>query len=177
MKGNTGPGIVRAVGLAGALTVILLGGCGGNPDPGARPETGALAYCVRARDYLSERLGNPALAEPDSIDDWRTRQIYPGCRVYAAAATSVDMNLTAERFYEALLASGWVRTPDARDMPNEAAIRLRKDGMDCLYHVYNGPLLNTPLELRVSGAVRLNPGDRSYNIFVQCMPAMPAAPA
>jgi hypothetical protein len=166
---------LRRAGVALVALMLFVTACGGNPEPGVRAESGVFSYCTGARDYLTERLGNPALVEPDSIQDWRTRQTFPGCRVYAAGATSVDMNLTAERFYEALLSSGWVRTPDARDMPNEAAIRLRREEMDCLYHVYNGPLLNTPLELEVSGAVRLNPGDRSYNILAQCMPAMPAA--
>lgn len=167
----------RAIVAGSLIALSTISACAGNPAPDVGTGSGVLAYCTGARDYLTETLGYPALVEADSIQDWRTQQTFPGCRVYGAGSTSVDMKATAARFYEMILASGWVRTPDARDMPNEAAIRLRKDEMDCLYHVYSGPLLGTLMEIRVSGAVRLNPGDQRFNIFVQCMPAMPAAPA
>lgn len=160
-----------------AILVAVAGACGVNAAPGGDPQmTGVASYCVGASDYLSARLESAAVVDPDTIQDWRTGQTFHGCRVYAAAATSSSMNVTAQQFYEALLASGWSRTPDARDMPNEAAIRLRKDGMDCLYHVYNGPLLNTPSEQSVIQSVNLSAGDQLYNILAQCMPAMDAAP-
>lgn len=151
--------------------------CSVNAPPGGDGQmTGVASYCAGASDYLSTRLRNAAAVDPDTIQDWRTDQTFHGCRVYAAAATSLSMNVTAQQFYEDLLASGWTRTPDARDMPNEAAVRLRKDGMDCLYHVYNGPLLNTPSERTVIQSVKLAAGDQLYNILAQCMPAMDAAP-
>lgn len=179
---DTGPRWSRhdTVSGSGIFLITAAAACTTNGLPGAPAVPGQSEavdrYCAGARDYLGDRLGNPTLVDPDTIQDWRTRQSFFGCRVYAAASTAASMSATAQQFYEALVASGWIRTPDARDMPNEAAIRLRKDGMDCLYHVYNGPLLNTPSEQQVIQSVDLGPDDQLFNILAQCMPAMDAAP-
>lgn len=131
-------------------------------------------YCLGARSYLADSLRTLALVDPDTIQDWRTRQTVLGCRVYASQATRMEQTPAARAFYDRLLASGWTRTPDPLDMPNEAAIRVRQDNMDCLFHVYKAPLLNTPSEIAVTESITLQPGEGQFNLLAQCMPARPA---
>jgi hypothetical protein len=132
--------------------------------------------CIPAERFLSEEMGFVVHTEPDTMDDWRTRQRVPGCRITAARATSFDLSAEAQAFYERLRQSGWTRTPDPRDAPNEASLRFRMDETDCLFNVYRGPLVGTPAELEVSMAVTPEPGAIRYNVLVQCMAAMAAAP-
>jgi hypothetical protein len=154
------------------LLVSVPAGCDGQTSP-AFAEA---AYCRDAQAYLAEDLGLPTRVDPDTIQDWRTRQTLPGCRLYASGPTDVGIHAEAPLFYERLMAAGWVRTPDPQDMPNEAAIRVRKADHDCLFHVYTGPLLGTPSEIAVSNEVIRRPDQERYNLLVQCLPAMEAAP-
>ena len=131
-------------------------------------------YCEGARSYLADSLHTLALVDPDTIQDWRTRDTVLGCRVYASQATPLEQTPAARAFYDRLLASGWARTPDPLDMPNEAAIRVRQDNFDCLFHVYKAPLINSPSELEVTNSIKLQPGEGQFNVLAQCMPARPA---
>ena len=66
---------------------------------------------------------------------------------------------------------------EPRDAPNEASLRFRRDGADCLFNFYT-PMsaLNTEAEWAAADAVELRPGDRLYYFLVLCTPAAPAAP-
>lgn len=133
--------------------------------------------CESAERYVREVIGMIAITEPDTIDDWRTQAMVPGCRVTAAAAARRPVRDAARAFYETILDDGWVRTPDPRDAPNEASMRFRKDGADCLFNYYDNSMsLNTDAEMTVTDAVHVGPGEAVYNFLVMCTPAMPAAP-
>ncbi|MCC6318353.1 MAG: hypothetical protein IT361_11755 [Gemmatimonadaceae bacterium] len=131
--------------------------------------------CAEARRFV-ERSGMVAVVERDTIDDWRTRQRTPGCRVTAAGATAVGIRRAAEDFYQRLRAAGWTRTPDPIDAPNEASLRFRHAAVDCLFNVYEGAVLNTEAEARAATVVEPRQGERRYHAFVMCVPAAPAAP-
>ena len=79
-------------------------------------------------------------------------------------------------FYEEIRDAGWTRTPEPRDAPNEASLRFRREGADCLFSFYSGGLLGTLAEATVDGATIPGPGERRYNFLVMCTPAMDAAP-
>jgi len=99
--------------------------------------------------------------------------------VTAAGATRRTDAVEAREFYEQIrqVDSGWERTPDPRDAPNEASLRFRRDGADCLFNYYTlASPLNTEAELSVTDAVHLDLGERIYNFLVMCTPAAPAAP-
>lgn len=132
--------------------------------------------CEGARLFLVERLHLTAIVDPDTIDDWRTKQLTPGCRVTASGFTDIGLRREAVRFYERVRAAGWVRTPEPFDAPNEASLRFRLAGVDCLFNVYEGVLLNTESELRVTGEGTPAPGESRYNVFTMCVPARSAAP-
>ena len=132
--------------------------------------------CLAAEHFLVEVVGMTAVSRPDTIDDWRSRKIVPGCRVTAAGITSRGLAEEATLFYERLRAVGWTRTPDPRDAPNESSLRFRQDGTDCLFNFYTGGILGTEDEIEVNTAVVPNLGERRYNFLVLCMPEMEAAP-
>ncbi len=133
--------------------------------------------CAEAERFVVDVIGMVAVTEPDTIDDWRTRAMVPGCRVTAAAMTRRSDVEAARDFYERLRSSGWVRTPEPRDAPNEASLRFRRDGADCLFNFYSSDTaLNTEAELTVIEALERRPGQRLYNFLVMCTPAAPAAP-
>ena len=133
--------------------------------------------CLEAERFVRDVIGMVAITEPDTIDDWRTKAMVPGCRVTAAGATSSASAEVVRDFYEVVQESGWTRTPDPRDAPNEASLRFRRDGADCLFNFYDRTTsLNTDAELDVSDAVHLGPGQELFNFLVLCTPAMPAAP-
>jgi hypothetical protein len=117
-----------------------------------------------------------AVTDPDVFDDWRTDQQVPGCRVTAAGLTPTTPAAESELFFQKVLASGWTRTPDPQDSPNESSLRFRKDGADCLFNFYILGMLGTEAEDIVSyervPTARL---DRYY-VLAMCMPAMEAAP-
>lgn len=133
--------------------------------------------CLEAERFVRDSIGMTTVTEPDTIDDWRTRALVPGCRVTAAGATRRSDAVEARDFYERMRRSGWVRTPDPRDAPNEASLRFRRSGADCLFNYYtlDSPL-HTDAELTVTDAVFLDAGERMFNFLVLCTPAAPAAP-
>jgi hypothetical protein len=133
--------------------------------------------CEGAERFMREVMSMVAVAEPDTIDDWRTRRLVAGCRVTAAGASGQPSADIARGFYEVITESGWVRTPDPRDAPNEASLRFRRDGADCLFNYYDSAMsLNTDTEMIVSDAVYVGQGEKLYNFLVLCTPAAPAAP-
>lgn len=133
--------------------------------------------CLEAERFVRDVMDMTALAEPDTIDDWRTRKMLPGCRVTAAGASRRSASEIVRAFYAQVEAEGWTRTPDPRDAPNEASMRYRRSGADCLFNYYgSSTTLATEAELVVSEAVPLQPGERLYNVLVMCVPAAEAAP-
>lgn len=133
------------------------------------------SHCVAAADFLRDRQRLVVAVEPDTIDDWRTRRRHLGCRVTAAGASPLGVARAATGLYERLRAAGWTRTPDPMDAPNEASLRFRLDGADCLFNVYEVPRLYTEAEFRVNEAVTPAAGEVRYQVFVMCMPALAAA--
>jgi hypothetical protein len=151
---------------------VLLGCVAGSPELRAQDEE----RCVPAERFLVEDRAMEARIDPDTVDDWRTQQLLPGCRVTAAGLTDLDMNAEAQRFYDRLRAAGWVRTPDPRDAPGESSLRFRWEETDCLFNFYEGLLLFTEAELEVSTIMAAGAGQARYNVLVQCKPALDAAP-
>lgn len=137
-------------------------------------EAQQVALCQGARAFLVDRLHMVAIVDPDTIDDWRTRRLTPGCRITASGFTDIGIRREAVRFYERVREAGWVRTPDPFDAPNEASLRFRKSGVDCLFNVYVGVLLYTDSEMRVTGEGTAKPGETRYNVFTMCVPAIGA---
>jgi len=135
-----------------------------------------VSHCEEAARFLEKDMGLVVVTEPDTLDDWRTGKRQPGCRVTASGLTETRVAVEAIRFYEQVRQAGWTRTPDPRDSPNEASLRFRKGGSDCLFNVYEGVLLMTEAERKVSAATVPTPGRVRYGVFVMCMAALPAAP-
>ena len=131
--------------------------------------------CEAADRHLTASAGMSTVAEPDTIDDWRTDRRVPGCRITAAGLTRLSLRSEARRFYDVLREAGWIRSPDPQDAPNEASLRFRHEEVDCLFNVYSGGLLNTDAELRVDDERVPGPGELRYNVLVLCMPAAEAA--
>ena len=157
--------------LGGFLLIILASAAG--PTSAA----GQVALCEGAERFVRETIGMVAVSEPDTIDDWRTKAMVPGCRVTAAGSSNQPSAEIARSFYEIIAESDWTRTPDPRDSPNEASLRFRRDGADCLFNFYDSSMsLNTDAEMTVSDAVFLASGQKLYNFLVLCTPAAPAAP-
>ncbi len=132
-------------------------------------------WCASAAAFLRDTQRMAVAVERDTIDDWRTAQRLAGCRVTAAGASAVGVAREAARLYERLRASQWTRSPDPMDAPNEASLRFRRDGADCLFNVYEVPRLYTDAEFRVNDAVVPTVGEARYQVFVMCHRAMPAA--
>ncbi len=143
--------------------------------PPARGQPAPTSYCVEAHRFMIQDRRMAAEVERDTVDDWRTGRKPVGCRVTGAGVTTEGVAGAARRFYERLRAAGWTRTPDPRDAPNEASLRYRKDGVDCLFNVYRDGTLLTDAELRVSEARIPGPGEERYGAFAMCIPAAPAA--
>jgi len=133
-------------------------------------------HCKEAARFLRAELHMQAIIDPDVVDDWRTGKKTAGCRVTAAGATDIGVNKEAIRFYERVRAAKWVRTPDPRDAPNEAALRFRWEQSDCLFHVNREMLLNTESEARVNERLKPGSGETAYHVFVMCVPAEGAKP-
>lgn len=141
-----------------------------------RSAAGQVELCAEAERFV-RGVGMQALTEPDTLDDWRTGRVTPGCRVTAAGASAEATRAVARGFFQALAASEWERTPDPQDSPNEGSLRYRRFGADCLFSYYDQTSsLGTEAEFAVSDVVELGPGDRLYHILVMCVPAAPAAP-
>lgn len=128
--------------------------------------------CVEAERFLTQQLLMVTRVEPDTLDDWRTSQRLPGCRITAAGARRSSLAVAARVLYEKVRAEGWMRTPDPRDAPNESSLRFRIGETDCLFNVYQGILMGTDAELAVTGAVERRPGEELYHVVVWCLPAM-----
>ena len=138
------------------------------------PAVADTSHCTAAARFLRADRSMTAVVEPDTIDDWRTGKHVPGCRVTAAGTTTLGVRAEAIRFYELLRAAGWSRTPDPRDSPNEASMRFRHEGSDCLFNVNAQALLMTDAEFTVTDAVTPKAGETRYHLFVMCTPAMKA---
>ena len=133
--------------------------------------------CEALNHFLIETMGMEAESSLDTVDDWRTQKILPGCRGTAAGSALREVpGEENEVFYFSLLAAGWTRTPAPHDRPQEAAIRLRLDGTDCFFTPYHGIRLGTEVEMRVNTAFKTRPGEDRYNFLAQCVEALPAAP-
>lgn len=141
---------------------------------GATPADSTL--CTAAARFLRVEQHMVAEIGPDTIDDWRTRKRLGGCRVTAAGGTDIGVAKEAVRLYERLRAAQWVRTPEPRDSPNEASLRFRWEQSDCLFNVNAEAMLNTEAEIRVNDALVLKPAEVRYQVFVFCLPALPASP-
>ncbi len=139
------------------------------------PTIADTSACAAAARFLRNERHMQAEVEVDTIDDWRTRQRVAGCRITAAGGTALGVNKEAVHFYELLRAAKWVRTPDPRDSPNEGSLRFRWEQADCLFNINAEALLATDAEQRVNDRLRVPDGQTRYQIFVMCMPAMPAA--
>lgn len=143
---------------------------------GSSPARVDSTHCVVAAEFLRGDRRMVAAIDPDTIDDWRTQRRVLGCRITAAGGTDIGVAKEAARLYERLRASQWTRTPDPRDAPNEASLRFRWKQSDCLFNVNVEAMLNTDTEHRVNEALVLKAGLTRYQVFVMCLPAMPAAP-
>jgi hypothetical protein len=125
---------------------------------------------------LTDQFGMVAEISPDTIDDWRTDKIVPGCRVTAAGGTPIGIGQQAGMLYSQLGVAGWTRTPEPRDAPAESALRMRLGETDCFFTPYTGIAIGTEAERRVTMAFQPRSDDARYNLLVQCMPAMDAIP-
>jgi len=153
------------------LLLILAAG-----SSGATASAQEQRHCRSAHGFLVDEVSMIAITEPDTLDDWRTGAMVPGCRVTAAGTTRQTLADAARLFYEDLRAAGWTRTPDPRDAPNEASLRFRMEGSDCLFNFYSGGLLGTESEGIVDEQAVPVQGERRYNFLVLCMEAREAAP-
>jgi hypothetical protein len=151
-----------------AFAAALLAGASVGPPQEA-------IHCREAHRFLTEERGMAAVTEPDTLDDWRTHERVVGCRVTAAGVTRRSAREEARDFYDRLRDDGWVRTPDPQDAPNEASLRLRKDGSDCLFNFYTGGILGTEAESVVDDAAVPGPGERRVNFLVLCRSESEAA--
>ncbi|MCC6244269.1 MAG: hypothetical protein IT353_15605 [Gemmatimonadaceae bacterium] len=133
-------------------------------------------HCIAAAAFLRSDRKMVAEISDDTLNDWRTGKRVAGCRITAAGTTDISVQGEAIRFYEAIRAARWVRTPDPRDAPNEASLRFRWEQSDCLFNINAEALLFTDAETRVNEALVLKPGATRYHLYVICLPAMPAKP-
>ena len=133
--------------------------------------------CAIAERFLRDTQRMTTTIDADTVDDWRSGKRIEGCRVTAAGSSDVDIGQEAARLYVRVRAEGWVRTPDPRDAPNESSLRFRREDTDCLFSLYQGALLNTESEGKVTASHIARSGEQTrYQVLVQCIPALPAAP-
>ena len=176
---------LRSTGPATVVCLAVLGGAGrselraqGQPaEPAVQVGPQDLDRCRPLHRVLTETLEMAAEISGDTIDDWRTRRILPGCRVTAVGSMHREVpGEENEVFYRTLLAAGWTRTPDPYDRPNEAAAMLRLEGADCFFTPYAGIRLGTEAEFRVNRAFATRPGETRFSYLARCVEALPAAP-
>lgn len=136
----------------------------------------AQPLCTAADRFLRENQQLVTVVEPDTMDDWRTKQRLVGCKITAAGGTTRGVQPQAVAFYEAVRAAGWTRTPDPRDAPTEASLRFRWEQSDCLFNVFGPPMLNTDAEAVVNERRPLASGEVRWHVYASCLPALPAAP-
>lgn len=118
-------------------------------------------------------------AEPARINDARTGRTLPGCHVTAAGGTSSPTAQTADLLYDQMMAAGWTRTPDPRDVPSRHILRFRRDGVDCLFGVYTSiapDSIVTEAQRRVNRAFVPTGQDEIYNVIATCVPALETEP-
>lgn len=130
-----------------------------------------LQPCEQADTHLRDGLDMATVVEAETIDDWRLDRMVEGCRITAAGLTRRSLRAEARAFYDGLRSAGWLRTPDPQDAPNEASLRFRMSGADCLFNVYDGGLLGTDAELAVDDQRVPTGGQRRFNVLVLCTPA------
>ncbi len=138
------------------------------------PHVADTSHCAAAARFLRAERHMLAEVEVDTIDDWRTQRRVPGCRITAAGGSDIGVSKEAVRFYDLLRAAKWVRTPDPRDSPNEGSLRFRWEQADCLFNINAEALLGTDAEQRVNDRLQVPAEQTRYQMFVMCMPAMPA---
>lgn len=165
------PGVPRGgFTLLGLCALGVVASCVHQPT-GAAPTT----YCIAAESHLSTVEDMATVVEPDTIEDWRTDQTVLGCRVTAAGVTTMSLRGRARTFFDTLRESGWTRTPDPQDAPGESSLRLRHEGVDCLFSFYSDGLLGTDAEFEVDD-LRVPTGNQQrFNFLVQCQPAAESA--
>jgi hypothetical protein len=168
-----GPTLLRP---AGALP-ILLATLIASASTGSEARAQEVKRCEAVHQLLTEDMGMVAESSPDTVRYWQTDQILPGCRVTAAgSATTTRAGDEGEALYARLLTVGWKRTPDPRDATNGPALRFRMDETDCFFSIYSGMMVGTQAEMRVNVAFENRPGEDRYNVLVQCVSAVEAAP-
>jgi len=113
-----------------------------------------------------------AESSPDTVQNWQTNQILPGCRVTAAGSATTKAGDEGEALYARLLTVGWKRKPGPRYATNGPALRFRLDETDCFFSIYTGMMVGTQAEMRVNVAFKSRPGEDRYNVLVQCVPAV-----
>ncbi len=131
-------------------------------------------HCVAAAAFLRGEPRMVAEISPDTVDDWRSGQRVATCTITAAGASDIGVNREAIRLYDRVRAAGWVRTPDPRDAPTEASLRFRHERSDCLFNINREAMLFTDAEERVNAALTVKPGETRYQVFVICLPVLPA---
>ena len=158
----------------GALLALTLAGSA--PRLSAQEMPGG-ELCGDAQSFLGDGFGMVVELEVDSIADPRTNLRLPGCRVTAAGGTSFNLGEAAALLFDQLKGEGWTRTPTPRDMEARGARRLRKDGADCLFWVYQATIetIGPAAQVRVNRAFRPYDREQRYNVLVQCVPALPPA--
>lgn len=133
--------------------------------------------CDPLRRDLVDDFGMAVEAEPASINDARTGRMLAGCRITAAGGTSSTPAQTADLLYDQMTASGWARTPDPRDVPTQHILRLRRDGVDCLFGVYTSiapESIVSDAQRRVNRAFVPTGQDELFNVIATCVPALEA---
>lgn len=133
-------------------------------------------HCVAAAAFLRTDRHMIAETEGDTVSDWRTGKRLAGCRITAAGATDIGVPKEAARLYDRLRAAGFSRTPDPRDSPNEGSLRFRMAQADCLFNVNSEAMLFTDAESRVNDKLVVPGNAIRYQVFVMCLPALPAKP-
>jgi hypothetical protein len=133
-------------------------------------------HCVSAATFLRTDRRMIAEIEGDTVSDWRTGKRLAGCRITAAGATEIGVPKEAARLYDRLRAAGFSRTPDPRDSPNEGSLRFRMGPSDCLFNVNSEAMLFTDAESRVNDKLVVPGNTTRYQVFVMCLPALPAKP-
>ena len=161
----------RRPALASRRTVALVAAL--IPATSVSGQVDPIAHCRTAVTVLEGTLAMATVSESDSISDWRSRRRVAGCRITAAGLTTRTERDEAVHVFEVLREAGWTRTPNPRDAPNEASLRFRLGGSDCVFSFYTGGLLGTEAEGVVDDARVPGPGERRFNFVVLCMEAIP----
>jgi hypothetical protein len=158
------------------LPILVLLWAGATARAEAQAPTGA-SLCQPVESFLTEGFGMVAETEADTINDARTAELLPGCRVTAGGGSASPLWDVAGLLWDQLAADGWEPTPVPRDIPQRGARRLRKLGADCLFAVYHAvtDTIGSDAQLRVNRAYHPYGADERFNVIVQCVPAKPSA--